>query len=215
MNLFNFYLALATSVFCLFVGTVLLYWAYRIRHSSYFLKWWFLSMVPVKYSLAGWAGGNVYAMLFSFDFPSSSTLFFRIAILLSVAAQSAFAFRETRRASRQSTSFVLIVEDNETLARIYRRILEAENYSAEFATSGYDALTIVNIHKMPDLIITDIHLPDMTGTEFVKKVRMLGFAGKAIAISGLSVDNADKVFVEVLVKPVTAAELTAAVRRIV
>lgn len=200
------YLSAATFCICFFVGCVLLWWAWKLRHSPFFLKWWFLSMAPVKFALAGWALGRY------FELGEELTFVFRSVILLAVGTQAAYAFAETRRAQRQVSSFILIIEDNETLARVYRRVLEAVGYTAEFATSGYDALTLITIHEMPMFIVTDIRLPDMTGVEAIRKIRELGFTGKAMAVSGSPVD-ANEDFVCTLTKPVTAAELVQAVRK--
>ena len=50
------------------------------------------------------------------------------------------------------------------------RFLEERGYTVESATNGEEALPIVNrIH--PDIIITDMQMPKMSGSELISAVR--------------------------------------------
>jgi CheY-like chemotaxis protein len=50
------------------------------------------------------------------------------------------------------------------------RFLEERGYTVESATNGEEALPIVRrIH--PDIIITDMQMPKMTGTEFITALK--------------------------------------------
>ena len=67
---------------------------------------------------------------------------------------------------------ILVVEDDAHLLAGIRDILELENYSVVIASDGQKALE--KLHSMPrnpDLIVSDIMMPNMDGIELLEKVR--------------------------------------------
>ncbi len=65
---------------------------------------------------------------------------------------------------------VLVVEDNVEIQDYVKDLLENSNYSVIQAFNGLEGLQKVTKH-LPDLIITDIMMPEMDGTELIKKVK--------------------------------------------
>lgn len=65
---------------------------------------------------------------------------------------------------------ILIVEDSPTQTKLLRRILEENEYAVDSATNGADALNHVK-QKRPDLVITDIVMPEMDGFALCKKLK--------------------------------------------
>jgi CheY-like chemotaxis protein len=65
---------------------------------------------------------------------------------------------------------ILIIEDDQVVATIYRNKLAAEGFITEVVYDGEMALELCN-KFVPDLIVLDLILPKMTGTELLKKVR--------------------------------------------
>jgi len=65
---------------------------------------------------------------------------------------------------------ILIVEDEKDLAKIIKKKLERENFTADMSYDGEDAIdkTIVNEY---DLIILDIMLPKKSGIDVLKELR--------------------------------------------
>jgi two-component system cell cycle response regulator DivK len=57
---------------------------------------------------------------------------------------------------------VLIVEDNELNMKLFNDLLEAHGYRVLQTRDGLSALEIARQH-MPDLIIMDIQLPEVSG----------------------------------------------------
>ncbi len=57
---------------------------------------------------------------------------------------------------------VLVVDDDKHLRELLRQHLTAEGYQVRLAASGYEALAEVK-QKIPDLLILDIVMPDLTG----------------------------------------------------
>ena len=76
-------------------------------------------------------------------------------------------------ATQQNTFRFLIVDDSRAIQSIIRRLLESCNYpnlEVKTANDGEAALAILNEFK-PDLIITDWHMPRMSGLEFCQQVQ--------------------------------------------
>ena len=65
---------------------------------------------------------------------------------------------------------ILIVDDNKTIRTLLALNLKKEKYEIIEADNGVDGLAIVNDQK-PDLVISDILMPQMDGFEFCKQVR--------------------------------------------
>ncbi len=65
---------------------------------------------------------------------------------------------------------VLIIEDDQIIANIYRNKLAVEGYQAECATDGEAGLKIMRTFK-PDTIIVDLMLPKMSGIDVIKQIR--------------------------------------------
>ena len=65
---------------------------------------------------------------------------------------------------------ILIVEDEEKVATFIKKGLQTQNFIAEIAETGKDALQLLELNPF-DLIILDIGLPDFSGLEICKKIR--------------------------------------------
>jgi len=62
---------------------------------------------------------------------------------------------------------VLVVEDNELNMKLFHDLLEAHGYRVLQTRDGLSALDIARQH-MPDLILMDIQLPEVSGIEVTK-----------------------------------------------
>lgn len=69
-----------------------------------------------------------------------------------------------------SKARVLYIEDNIDNMTLVKRVLEIEGYEVLSAVTGSDGLTMA-LSEMPDLIITDINLPDIDGYEVTGKIK--------------------------------------------
>ena len=65
---------------------------------------------------------------------------------------------------------ILIVEDDTAMSGGIRDILEMNGYRVELAENGLEGLRVLQ-DFLPDLIISDIMMPEMDGFEFLEKVR--------------------------------------------
>ena len=66
---------------------------------------------------------------------------------------------------------ILIVEDEKDLLSTLAYNFKKEGYKVIAVSSGEDALNEVKTKKVPDLIILDLMLPDISGTEVCKEVK--------------------------------------------
>lgn len=65
---------------------------------------------------------------------------------------------------------ILIVEDDIAIGNLIKMTIELHDYAYKLVTKGKDALKeVVSMH--PDVIILDLGLPDMDGTDIILKVR--------------------------------------------
>ena len=65
------------------------------------------------------------------------------------------------------TKKILVVDDEPDFVRIILAKLKAQGYEAISAVNGKDAVKIAQTQK-PDLIVMDIAMPDMEGTDAVR-----------------------------------------------
>ena len=69
-------------------------------------------------------------------------------------------------------STVLIVDDSPSMRQLIKTTLEAAGHRVIQAVDGVDALAAAQ-HNDLDLVITDVHMPNMDGITLVAKLREL------------------------------------------
>ena len=67
-------------------------------------------------------------------------------------------------------STILVVEDEKVTRLVIANLLKREGYNVVGAVDGVDALRVLKGEK-PDLILSDIHMPNMDGFAFFEKVQ--------------------------------------------
>jgi CheY-like chemotaxis protein len=78
---------------------------------------------------------------------------------------------------------VLVVEDEFGLQDVLRSVLTMEGYDARVAVDGLNGYKVFREFR-PDLIITDVVMPNMSGIELIRKIRMERPQIKVIFMSG-------------------------------
>ncbi|HEV8025863.1 MAG TPA: response regulator [Stellaceae bacterium] len=110
---------------------------------------------------------------------------------------------------------VLIVDDEPPIRRFLRTSLAAQDYEVIEAGNGAEAIRAM-ASAAPDLVILDLGLPDMNGTEVIRSIR----GSSPVPIIVLSVRNDERGKVEALdlgaddyiTKPFGMEELVARIR---
>ncbi len=86
---------------------------------------------------------------------------------------------------------ILIVDDEAYIRRLVIKSLINENYTLIEASSGKEALDVLN-REVIDLIVLDVNLGDYDGFELIRDIKNLGIKAPIIILSGRSEDY-DKV----------------------
>jgi two-component system chemotaxis response regulator CheY len=71
------------------------------------------------------------------------------------------------------TKSILIVDDSLTMMMSLKNQLEIAGFKVETAEDGVKALSKINAGAKPDLIITDINMPNMGGMDLIKNLRAM------------------------------------------
>jgi PAS domain S-box-containing protein len=114
---------------------------------------------------------------------------------------------------------VLVVEDDEAVRLLTRQLLERDGLQVVTAASGEMALSTYRVAaRRPDLVLTDIRMPRMTGLELAERLRGEFPAARVVFMSGFTGDDPgleDEMAAagELIRKPFTADGLVAFVRR--
>lgn len=113
---------------------------------------------------------------------------------------------------------ILVVDDERQIILILRTSLQSSGYLVETASNGLEAFEKFEAHA-PDLIITDLSMPEMSGLELTQAVRRVA----TTPILVLSVRDSDAMKVraldegadDYLTKPFSMNELLARVRALI
>ena len=161
------------------------------------------------------SGGYVWC----YSEPGNGTVF-RIYLPRADSTESRAA-RPARRATASTGSeILLLVEDEDAVRALARRILERQGYTILEARDGADALRIASRHTQRiDALVTDIVMPELAGHQVyqtlvqsrpdLRVLYMSGYTENDILRRGLV--QRDTAFLQ---KPFTAASLARAVRSV-
>ena len=113
---------------------------------------------------------------------------------------------------------VLIVDDNERNLKLHRDVLRADGLRTLEATTGAEAIDLATTHA-PDLILMDLGLPDMDGTDAARALAEHPRTAQipVVALTSLRLEDAgDRLrnagFAGYLEKPISVVDFPAQVR---
>lgn len=119
---------------------------------------------------------------------------------------------------KEGSPSILVVEDNPDLRQFLYDVL-ADDYQVVLAEDGRSALAVV-MKQPPDLIITDLMMPEMDGERFVRRLREAKSNIPVLVLSARADDALRETLLEELVqdyltKPFSPQELRARVHNLV
>lgn len=119
----------------------------------------------------------------------------------------------------QGNETILVVEDADEIRRMVCGMLSLQGYNCLAASNGLDALDVIDRGAEPvDLILTDMVMPKMTGTELVRHVSRRRPEIRIILMSGFSDDpmlrSYQRIPAAFIAKPFTATTLYKTIRQI-
>jgi CheY-like chemotaxis protein len=85
---------------------------------------------------------------------------------------------------------VLVIDDAKFMRTVIKKIVLELGHETVEAANGREGLEKINIEK-PDIVLTDIIMPEMDGTELLTLLRDLHLDGNVIVISA-NIQNAIK-----------------------
>lgn len=116
---------------------------------------------------------------------------------------------------------IMVIDDSATMRMVLKASLEMDGFTVETAEDGVQAVTMLKGGIKPDLIITDINMPNMGGLDLIKTVRTLpGFRFTPILALTTESQQAKKDEAKKhgatgwIVKPVAGAALTKVIKQI-
>jgi len=86
---------------------------------------------------------------------------------------------------------VLIIDDEPNILLMVKKMLERAGYEVDLASNGREGLKLFE-SVQPDLVITDIIMPEKEGLETIREMKRMSKDLKIIAMSGggkISADN--------------------------
>ena len=110
---------------------------------------------------------------------------------------------------------ILVVDDERQITRMLRAALQSSGYEVAVAQHGLEALECIR-EQTPDLIITDLAMPEMNGVEFTRAVRR-AYETPVIVLSvrdgeAMKIRALDEGADDYMTKPFSMPELLARVR---
>ena len=117
-----------------------------------------------------------------------------------------------------SVKRILVVDDDQVIARLVKDTLEAAGYEVYTANSGRHALDVIVQRGIPHLAIVDIYMPVMNGFEFCQAIQEF----TDLPVIMLSTINEEETIIQginrfaedYVVKPFSTRELVARVQRV-
>jgi signal transduction histidine kinase/ActR/RegA family two-component response regulator len=119
----------------------------------------------------------------------------------------------------RSTETVLVVEDETSLGTLVRRTLTRNGFTVHGAENAAEALSMIESGLVPDLLLTDVVMPGMSGRELATRVRQLCPDVRVLFMSGYTDDEIVRrgsleEGTELLEKPFAMRDLSRRVRQI-
>jgi two-component system nitrogen regulation response regulator NtrX len=111
---------------------------------------------------------------------------------------------------------ILIIDDEKSIRKTLREILEYENFKVEEAADGLEGFNMISKDKF-DIILCDIKMPKMDGIELLEKVLASGSDTPVIMVSGhgnieTAVEAVKKGAFDYIAKPLDLNRLLVTVR---
>lgn len=113
---------------------------------------------------------------------------------------------------------VLVIDNDNATTEMFRLILEPEEFEVHFVNSGPEGVRATQ-ELNPDVVILDLLMPDMNGSEICKQIRSFSqvpiLVLSAVSKPGMVAQALDEGADDYLLKPITSSVFIARVKRLV
>ena len=168
------------------------------------------------YGIVKQSGGNIWV----YSEQGLGTVFKVYLPRIDDAAASTIASQSQETSAPRGTETILLVEDEEVVRGLTRKILMQAGYNVLDAKGGEEAIRLCHAHAGPiDLLLTDVVMPEISGKEVadrllelrpsIRVLYMSGYTDEAIVQHGVLDAN-----VKFIQKPFTWVGLTRKVREV-
>ena len=82
------------------------------------------------------------------------------------------------------TPTVLVVDDEQPIRLYARRVLEGEGYQVTEAPNAFEAIALLAAGTPLDLLMADLHMPDLRGDEMARRIRTTRSDLKVLYVTG-------------------------------
>ena len=111
------------------------------------------------------------------------------------------------------TARVLVVDDDDVFLDVVNRMLVREGYEVLPLASPHEALETVREVGAVDLVLSDIAMPEMPGTQLVREIAEFSPGTASVLMTAGCIDDASALHgVPVLKKPFSRRELVCALQ---
>lgn len=116
---------------------------------------------------------------------------------------------------------ILLIDDDDSVRRVLRRLLEREGHEVRDAADGAAGLRLLG-ERRPDVVLTDVYMPEMDGIELLMGIQEAEPELPVIVVSGGGFASADFVLEDaaqlgadaILSKPFERAVVLDTIRRV-
>ena len=108
---------------------------------------------------------------------------------------------------------ILVIDDDQPVLRVLVKVLVTYGYGVDTAETGAEGIQIIESDKF-DLVLTDIKMPGMSGTEVTNKISQI--KGNRLPVIGMTDTpwlSKNTLFDEVLIKPFSIKELIKVIQK--
>jgi two-component system cell cycle sensor histidine kinase/response regulator CckA len=78
----------------------------------------------------------------------------------------------TPKSPLKASPTILVVDDEEPIRQLARRVLEGAGYDVTEASSGLDAIALLGGGAPLDLLMADLDMPGLRGDEMARRIRV-------------------------------------------
>ncbi len=113
---------------------------------------------------------------------------------------------------------VLVIDDDDATTEMFKLILEPKQFEVHVVNTGPEGVAAAQ-RLSPDVIVLDLLMPEMNGTEVCREIRAFSQAPilvlSAVSKPGMVAQALDEGADDYLLKPITSSVLIARLKRLV
>jgi putative two-component system response regulator len=79
---------------------------------------------------------------------------------------------------------ILVVDDDEAIRHLLVRQIQGMGYPCQSAADGDEALNLAVLDPRPALVVSDVHMPGLTGLDLLQRLKKLSTSLQVVMVSG-------------------------------